>query len=45
LLDLVYNYGTAKVQDKYVEEIAEIIEKQIQKAGIRLASVLQSLFK
>jgi len=45
LLDRAYGYGNPKVQDKYVTESAEIIEVQIQKAGIRLASVLQTFFK
>jgi len=45
LLEHVYSYGNPKVQDKYVAESAKIIEKQIQKAGIRLASILQTFFK
>jgi len=45
LLDQVYSYGNPKVQDKYVSDSAKIIEKQIQKAGIRLAAVLQMFFK
>jgi len=40
-----YAYGNAKIQDKYASESAKIIELQIQKAGIRLASVLQLLFR
>lgn len=45
LLGQVYSYGNPKVQDKYASESAKIIERQIQKAGIRLASVLQAFFK
>lgn len=45
LLGQVYDYGNPKVQDKYVEESAKTIEIQIQKAGIRLAAVLQLFFK
>lgn len=45
LLGQVYGYGNPKVKDKYVEGSAKTIEKQIQKAGIRLAAVLQLFFK
>jgi len=45
LLDQVYGYGNPKVQDKYVTDSSKIIKMQIQKAGIRLASVLQFFFK
>lgn len=41
----VYAYGNPKVSDKYVTDSAKIIEKQIQKAGIRLAGVLSMFFK
>lgn len=40
-----YQYGNAKVKDDYAIASARIVEEQIQKAGIRLASVLQLLFK
>lgn len=45
LLGQVYDYGHPKVQDKYVEGSAKTIKSQIQKAGIRLAAVLQQFFK
>lgn len=45
LLNEVYNYKNAKIQDQYVTVSAKLIEKQIQKAGIRLAAVLQTYFK
>ncbi|MFC6095681.1 hypothetical protein ACFPVY_03400 [Flavobacterium qiangtangense] len=37
----VYDSKNAKVSDAYVTESKKTIEKQIQKAGIRLAAVLQ----
>jgi S1/P1 Nuclease. len=45
LLGQVYDYGHPKVKDKYAEESATIIKRQLQKAGIRLAAVLQLFFK
>ncbi|QRY55471.1 S1/P1 nuclease [Sphingobacterium siyangense] len=45
LLGQVYDYGHPKVKDKYVEESAKTIRLQIQKAGIRLAAILQLFFK
>lgn len=44
-LGAVYGYGNPKVSEKYVLESAKIIEKQLQKAGIRLAVVLNMFFK
>lgn len=44
LLDTVYDYGNPKVSEKYVADSAKIIEKQIQKAGIRLAMLLNMFF-
>lgn len=44
LLPQVYAYGSPKVKDTYVEESAKTVKAQIQKAGIRLASVLHLLF-
>lgn len=44
-LDHAYGYGNPKIQDKYAVESAKIVEIQIQKAGIRLAAVLQLLFR
>jgi len=44
-LNKAYAYGNPKVQDKYVNDSAKIIKEQLQKAGIRLASVLQRYFK
>lgn len=45
LLSQVYYYGSAKVKDDYAVASSKIVEAQIQKAGIRLASVLQLLFR
>jgi hypothetical protein len=45
LLDTIYNTGGAKIKDDYVSASAVIIEAQIQKAGIRLASILEKTFK
>ncbi|MBF4485764.1 S1/P1 nuclease [Flavobacterium sp. CSZ] len=44
LLDTVYNTGGTKIKEDYVISSAKIIESQIQKAGIRLASILQKSF-
>lgn len=45
LLGAVYNYKQAKVSDEYVEQSGLLIEKQIQKAGIRLVGILEKFFK
>jgi len=45
LLDQIYNTGGNKVNDEYVNKNAALIETQILKAGIRLASVLKEVFK
>ena len=45
LLGAVYDYKKAKVSDEYVTQSGLLIEKQIQKAGIRLAGVLKTFFK
>lgn len=45
LLGAVYDYKKAKVSDDYVAQSGVLIEKQIQKAGIRLAGVLETFFK
>ena len=45
LLDPIYNTGGNKISDEYVNKNAALIETQIHKAGIRLASVLKEVFK
>jgi hypothetical protein len=45
LLDSIYNTGGTKIKDDYVDASAVTIESQIQKAGIRLAAILNSSFK
>lgn len=45
LLGAAYNYKQAKVSDNYVAQSGLLIEKQIQKAGIRLAGALETFFK
>lgn len=45
LLPQVYDYKNPKISEKYVVESATLIENQIQKAGIRLASLLNMFFK
>lgn len=45
LLGAVYDYKKAKVSDEYVAQSGLLIKKQIQKAGIRLAGVLETFFK
>lgn len=45
LLVAVYDYKQAKVSDDYVKQSGALIEKQIHKAGIRLAGVLETFFK
>ena len=44
-LDEVYNTSGNKISDEYVDLSSIVIEKQILKAGIRLASVLNKVFK
>lgn len=45
LLDTVYNTGGTKIKEEYVIASSKIIESQIQKAGIRLASILEKAFE
>ena len=45
LLDQIYNTGGNKINDEYVNRNAALIETQILKAGIRLAGVLNDVFK
>ncbi len=45
LLGAVYDYRKAKVSDVYAAKSGVLIQKQIQKAGIRLAGVLEKFFK
>jgi hypothetical protein len=45
LLDSIYNTEGAKIKDSYIDASAITIESQIQKAGIRLASILQKVFE
>jgi hypothetical protein len=45
LLDTIYNTGGAKIKDNYVDASVITIQSQIQKAGIRLAAILSSVFK
>ncbi|WP_281228069.1 S1/P1 nuclease [Flavobacterium aquiphilum] len=45
LLDPIYNTGGAKIKEEYIITSAKTIESQIQKAGIRLASILQKVFQ
>ncbi len=44
-LEQIYNTGGDKVSDEYVNGNTIIIENQILKAGIRLASVIKKVFK
>lgn len=44
-LPLVYKTGGNKINDVYVDSSVPIIESQILKAGIRLAGVLNEVFK
>lgn len=44
-LEPIYNTGGNKINDEYVDSSVPIIENQILKAGIRLAGVLNSVFK
>lgn len=43
-LPVIYKTNGAKIDDSYVDRNAIIIQEQIQKAGIRLASVLKEVF-
>jgi hypothetical protein len=45
LLDTVYNFKDDLLDQNYVDSSSIIIEKQILKAGLRLASVLSEAFK
>jgi hypothetical protein len=45
LLDSIYNTGGSKIKEDYVNASATTIQSQIQKAGIRLAAILNSAFK
>jgi hypothetical protein len=45
LLDQIYNTGGNKINDEYVDACVPIIENQILKSGIRLAGVLNEVFK
>lgn len=44
-LPVIYKTNGAKINDSYVDSNAIIIQEQIQKAGIRLASVLKDVFE
>lgn len=44
-LPVIYKTNGAKINDSYVDSNAIIIQEQIQKAGIRLASVLKAVFQ
>ncbi|MBC7749139.1 MAG: S1/P1 Nuclease, partial [Methylotenera sp.] len=44
-LPLIYKTGGNKISDEYVDACVPIIENQILKAGIRLAGVLNQVFK
>jgi hypothetical protein len=44
-LPFIYNYGTGKITREYADEAKPIIEKQLSRAGIRLASILYTTFK
>jgi hypothetical protein len=45
LLDEIYKTGGHKINEEYVNSSVPIIENQILKAGIRLAGVLNEVFK
>lgn len=45
LLHQIYNTSGNKISDEYLNKNAAPIENQILKAGIRLATVLQEVFK
>jgi hypothetical protein len=44
-LDGIYNFSGHKVSDDYVNANVTVIENQLLKAGLRLASVLNEIFK
>jgi hypothetical protein len=44
-LPQIYNTGGNKINDEYVDSSVPVIENQILKAGIRLAGVLNEVFK
>lgn len=44
-LDTIYNTNGHKVDDAYIDKNYIIIQEQILKAGIRLSSLLQDIFK
>ena len=44
-LPVIYKTSGAKINDSYVDANFVIIQEQIQKAGIRLSSVLKDIFK
>jgi len=41
----VYNFENGKIDRKYVDKNKKVIERQLLIAGIRLAAVMNSLFK
>ena len=45
LLPFVYGFSNGKIQDEYSAKAKPIIEKQLVRAGIRLAAVLYRTFK
>lgn len=45
LLPEVYKVGTGKVDQKYIDSSAPIVEGQLIKAGLRLAAILKQYFK
>jgi hypothetical protein len=44
-LKIIYNTGNHKIDDAYIDNNYPIIQEQILKAGIRLSSVLEDIFK
>lgn len=44
-LPFVYNYGNGNITSEYASAAKPIIEKQLSKAGIRLAAILYTTFK
>lgn len=45
LLDKVYDFKGNKIDETYINAEVNTIEKQLLKAGLRLASILENLFK
>ena len=45
LLDSAYNFKDGKVEQFYIDSNAQIIKKQLLIAGLRLASILEEIFK